>query len=191
MFVWTGLTLLVLGAIVWFFGNRLWLMAAGAGALLGIGLLRFFPGLADGFVGFLIVAGLAVALGILGFIGKAFTKMIALAIGFVAGGGIAMGFLDLFGVNLGIMDWFIALIGAGIGALLFWRYFDWGLIVLASLVGSMLVVRGAMASVLPALSGPWGGLLILVLTGLGIYYHYRRRVGKPASTSGSSSAGAA
>ena len=39
------------------------------------------------------------------------------------------------------------------------------------------------ASLLPALSGPWGSLLILVLTCLGIYYHYRRRVGKPAATS--------
>ena len=175
MFVWTGLTLLILGVIVWLFGNRLWLMAAGAGALLGIGLLRFFPGLADGFVGFLIVAGLAVALGVLGFIGKAFTKIIALVIGFIAGGGIVMGFLDVFGMSFGIMDWLIALVGGGIGALVFWRYFDWGLIVLASLVGSMLVVRGAMAALLPALGGPWGGLLILALTGLGIYYHYRRR----------------
>jgi hypothetical protein len=191
MFVWTGLTLLILGVIVWFFGNRLWLMAAGAGALLGIGLLRFFPGMADGFLGFLIVAGLAIVLGVLGFIGKAFAKIIALVIGFIAGGGIAMGFLDIFGVSLGIMDWIIALVGGGIGALLFWRYFDWGLIVLASLVGSMLVVRGAMAALLPALSGPWGGLLILVLTGLGIYYHYRRRVGTPASTTGTSSSGTA
>ena len=72
MLIWTGLTLLVLGVIVWLFGDRLWLMAAGAGALLGIGLLRFFPGMADGFTGFLVVVGLAVALGVLGFIGKAF-----------------------------------------------------------------------------------------------------------------------
>jgi hypothetical protein len=191
MFMWTGLGLLILGVIVWFFGNRLWLMAAGAGALLGIGLLRFFPGMADGFLGFLVVAGLAVLLGVLGFIGKAFAKIIALVIGFIAGGGIAMGFLDIFGVSLGVMDWIIALVGGGIGALLFWRYFDWGLIVLASLVGSMLVVRGAMASLLPALSGPLGGLLILFLAGLGIYYHYRRRAAKSASTSGTSSAGAA
>ena len=39
MLVWTGLLLLLLGVVVWFFGNRLWLMGAGAGALLGIGLL--------------------------------------------------------------------------------------------------------------------------------------------------------
>ena len=148
MLIWTGLTLLILGVIVWLFGDRLWLMAAGAGALLGIGLLRFFPGMADGIMGFLLVAGLAIALGVLGFIGKAFTKIIALVIGFIAGGGIALGCLDIFGISLGFMDWIVALIGGGIGAILFWRFFDWALIIMASLVGSMLVVRGAMAALL-------------------------------------------
>jgi hypothetical protein len=186
MFVWTGLMLLALGLVVWFFGDRLWLMGAGAGALLGIVLLRLFPGLADGFVGFLIVAGLAVALGILAFIGKAFTKIIGMVIGFIAGGAIAMAILETFGVSMGVMDWFVALIAGGIGTLLFLRYFDWALIILASLLGSTLVVRGAMASVLPSLMGPWGGLLILVLTGLGIWYHYRRRAPKTVDTSGTS-----
>jgi hypothetical protein len=190
MFVWTGLALLILGIVVWLFGNRLWLIAAGAGALLGIGLLRLFPDLAGGVWGLLIVAGLAIALGALGFFGKAFAKMIALIIGFVAGGGIALGFLDMFAIEWGFMDWIIALLGGAVGALLFARFFDWALIILASLVGSMLVVRGAMAGLLPALSGPWGGLLVLVLTGAGIYYHYRRRAGKPASTSPAGSAGA-
>lgn len=191
MLIWTGLMLLLLGVVVWFFGNRLWLMGAGAGALLGIGLLRFFPGLADGLAGFILVAGLAALLGVLGFIGKAFAKMTALVIGFIAGGGIVMGLLDVFGASLGFMDWIIALIGGGVGAVLFWRYFDWGLIILASLVGSVLVVRGAVAALLPAFSGPVGGLLILVLTGLGIYYHYRRRVSKAIIPSGTSSPDAA
>jgi hypothetical protein len=190
MLTWTSLALLALGVVVWFFGNRLWLMAAGAGALLGVALLRLFPELAAGFGGFLIVAGLAIALGVLGFIGKAFTKMIALAIGFIAGGGVAMGFLDLFGINWGFMDWIIALIGGGIGALLFARFFDWALIILASLVGSMLVIRGAMTALLPALGGPLGGLLVLALTGLGIYYHYRQRAPKPADTSATGGAAA-
>lgn len=191
MLIWTGLMLLLLGVIVWFFGNRLWLMGAGAGALLGIGLLRFFPGMADGLAGFFLVAGLAAVLAVLGFIGKAFAKIVAFAIGFIAGGGIVMGLLDVFGASLGFMDWIIALVGGGIGALLFWRYFDWGLVILASLVGSVLVVRGAMAALLPALSGPLGGLLVLVLTVLGIYYHYRRRVGKPVDPSGASNPDAA
>jgi hypothetical protein len=184
MFAWTGLTLLILGVIVWFFGNRLWLMGAGAGALLGVVLLNWFPFLAEGFLGFLVVAGLAVALGVLAFIGKAFTKIIALVIGFVAGGAIVMAFLETLGVSMGAIDWFMALIGGAVGAFLFARFFDWALIILASLLGSVLVVRGAMASVLPALEGPVGGVLVLVLTGLGIWYHYRRHQPKTVTTSG-------
>jgi hypothetical protein len=181
MLVWTGLTLLVLGIIVWLFGNRLWLLAAGAGALLGVGLLRLLPGLADGLGGFLLVAGLAIALGVLGFFGKAFAKIIAMVVGFVAGGGIALGLLDALGLNLGFIDWVLALIGAGIGALLFARFLDWGLILFASLVGSVLVVRGAM-SLLPSLTGALGGAAILALTLLGIYYHYRQQAPKSAAT---------
>jgi hypothetical protein len=180
MSVWTGLTLLLLGAVVWFFGNRMWLLAAGAGALLGMGLLRLFPGLADGFAGLILVVGLAIALGVLGFIGKAFTKLIALAIGFVAGGGIVLGLLDAIGLSLGFFDWILALIGGGIGAMLFARFFDWGLILLASLVGSLLVVRGLTLWLLPSLAGPLGTALILGLTVLGIFYHYRRL--KPSTT---------
>jgi hypothetical protein len=174
MFVWTGLTLLVLGVIVWLFGTRLWLLAAGAGALLGIGLLRLFPGMADGFISLLLVGGLAITLGVLGFIGKAFTKMIALAIGFIAGGGITLGFIDAIGLSLGFWEWILALIGGGIGAMLFARFFDWSLIILASLVGSLLLVRGLTLWLMPSLSGPLGTILILGLTGLGIFYHYRR-----------------
>jgi hypothetical protein len=182
MFFWTGLGLLILGVVVWFFGNRLWLMAAGAGALLGVALLRLFPGSLDtGFIGFLIVAGLAVTLGILGFIGKAMAKMIGLIIGFVAGGAIAMGLLDTLGLGMpALWSWLIALVGGAIGALLFARYFDWALIILASLLGSVLIVRGAMAALLPALLGPLGGLAVLALTALGIWYHWRRQQPKAA-----------
>lgn len=183
MLIWTGLVLLVLGVVVWLFGNRLWLLGAGAGALLGMGLLRLFPGLADGFGGFLLVAGLAIALGVLGFFGKAFTKMIALIVGFIAGGAILLGFLDTLGLSLGLWDWIVALIAGGIGALLFARFLDWGLILFAAMVGSVLIVRGV-GALLPSLSGTLGGLAIVALTALGIFYHYRQLKGSasPAST---------
>lgn len=182
MLIWTGLTLLLLGVVVWFFGNRLWLLGAGAGALLGIALLRLFPGMADGFMGLVVVAGLAIALGVLAFFGKAFAKIIAMVIGFIAGGGIVFGFMDALGiVDLGFMAWIIALIGGAVGALLFARFFNWGLIILASLVGSLLVVRGLTIWLLPSLSGPIGTLAILALTGLGIFYHYRQSRPKPVA----------
>jgi hypothetical protein len=173
MLIWTGLALLVLGVVVWFFGNRLWLLAAGAGALLGVGLLRLFPGMAGGGLGFLLVGALAIGLGVLGFLGRAFSKTIALIIGFVAGGGIALGLFDALGLNLGFWGWIVALLAAGIGALLFVRFLDWALILFAGLIGSTLVVRGVL-SMLPSLTGALAGLAIVVLTALGIFYHYRK-----------------
>ena len=185
MLIWTGLTLLAVGVVVWLFGNRLWLLAAGVGALLGISLLRLFPGMADGFGGFLVVAGLAVALGVLGFIGKAFTKIIALVLGFLAGGAVALGFLDALGLSLGFWDWIVAVIAGGIGALLFARFLDWGLIIFAALVGSVLVVRG-IGALLPGLPGTLNGLAIIALTALGVYYHYRKQApGSPPSAASS------
>ena len=73
--LWTGLILLGLGLSVWLFGNRMWLLGASAGALLGYGLLRLFPGMADGTLGLLIVIGMAILFGVLGFIGKAFASL--------------------------------------------------------------------------------------------------------------------
>lgn len=177
MLIWTGLVLLALGVVVWLFGNRLWLLAAGAGALLGMAILRLFPGIADGFAGFLLVAGLAIALGVLGFLGKAFTKTIALIIGFIAGGGIALNFLDTVGVSLGFGGWILALIAGAIGALVFARFLDWGLIIFASLLGSSLIMRGGLALLgLPA--GALYGAIVLGLTALGIFYHYRKIAAK-------------
>ncbi len=175
MLLITGLTLLVLGIVVWLFGNRMWLLGAGAGALLGIGLVRLFPSISSGWLGFLIVVGLAILLGVLGFIGKAFASIIAMVIGFIAGGAVVMGFLDVFSASLSLWTWILALVGGLIGAALFARFMDWGLIIFASLLGSMLVVRGAMAALLPSLAGTLGTVIILVLTGLGIFYHARQR----------------
>jgi hypothetical protein len=175
MLLITGLTLLVLGIIVWLFGNRMWLLGAGAGALLGIALVRVFPSLASGWGGFIIVVGLAILFGVLGFIGKAFASIIAMVIGFIAGGAVVMSFLDIFSASLSLWTWILALIGGLIGAGLFARFMDWGLIIFASLLGSMLVVRGAMAAWLPSLTGTIGTVIILALTGLGIYYHARQR----------------
>ena len=170
----TSLAAVLLGVAVWLFGNRLWLLAAGAGALLGVGLLARFPGLADGLTGMLIVGGLAVVLGILGFIGKGFTKIIAWVIGFVAGGAIVMGFIDALGLDLDLIAWLAGLVGGVVGAVLLARFFDWGLIILASLVGSLLVVRGLMLWLTPSITGATGTGLALVLTALGIFYHYRK-----------------
>ena len=74
------------------------------------------------------------------------------------------------------------MIGGLIGAVLFARFLDWGLIIFASLLGSMLVVRGAMAAVFPTLDGTLGTVIVVALTALGIFYHYRKNAPKTAST---------
>ncbi len=178
--LWTGLILLVLGVCVWLFGNRMWLLGAGAGALLGFGLLGLFPNLATGTLGLLIVIGLAILLGVLGFIGKAFAKIIAWIIGFVIGGGVALGFLGMLNMS-GFVAWILALIAAVVVALIFGRFLNWALIIFAALLGSMLVVRGAMAVFPTLLAGPLGSLLVVVLTAVGIFYHYRQNQPKPSA----------
>jgi hypothetical protein len=172
----TGLTLLVIGVVVWLFGNRMWLLGAGLGALLGFGLLGRIPSLNSGWLGWFVVAGMAVVFGVLGFIGKAFTKIIAMVMGFIAGGAVVISFINLFSSSVNFWVWIAALIGGFIGAVLFNRFVDWGLIFFASLLGSMLVLRGAIEafSFLPSLEGVVGSLIIVVLTVLGIFYHARQ-----------------
>jgi hypothetical protein len=185
MLLWTGLVSLVLGVVVWLFSNRLWLLGAATGALLGIGLLGRFSGLAGSAGGFLLVVGLAIALGVLGFIGKRFTKLIALIIGFLAGGGIALGILDALGASPGFWDWILAVIVGVAAGLAFRRWADWGFIVLGSLIGSLLFVRGLTLALLPSLAGPLGTVIVVALTVLGVFYHYRQHAPKsgPSATS--------
>ncbi len=167
----TGLLLLALGIFVWLFGNRMWLLGAGAGAMLGFGLLGLFPSLFQGWLGFFIILGLAIVLGVLGFLGKAFAKIIAMVIGFLAGGALVIGFLNLLVSGVTFWTWIGAVVGGLVGAVVFSRFVDWGLIIFAGLLGSMLVVRGAMSAIFPSLAGTLGSIIIVVLTVLGILYH--------------------
>jgi hypothetical protein len=136
MLLITGLILLGPGIGVWLYGDRMWLLGAGAGALLGMALLNPVPALATGGLNLLIVGGLAVLFGVLGFIGKAFAKIIAMIIGFIAGGATMLGFLDILGLtSVGFWAWILAVIGSLIGAGWFARFLDWALIIFASLLG--------------------------------------------------------
>jgi hypothetical protein len=178
--LWTGLILLALGISVWLFGNRMWLLGAGAGALLGYGLLRLFPSITDGTLGLLIVIGMAILFGVLGFIGKAFAKIIAWVIGFVVGGGLALAFLSLLSATPGILDWILALVAGAVVAGIFGRFLNWGLIIFAALLGSMLMIRGVQVAFPTLLTGTLGTIIVLALTAVGIFYHYRQNKPKAA-----------
>jgi hypothetical protein len=174
MLLVTGLMLFVLGIVVWLYGNRMWLLGAGAGALLGFGLGNLLNISPTGWLGFIIVVGMAILFGVLGFIGKAFSKIIAMVIGFIAGGGLVIAFMNLLGMSVNIWSWILAVVGGGIGAVLLARFIDWGLIIFASLIGSMLMVRGVAQAFQSSMVGSLQSVLVLVMTGVGIFYHARR-----------------
>ena len=62
---WLSLGLVVLGIAVLFLGNRLWLLGAGIGALLGTSLVFLFPSILGGGLGVLTILGLAVTFAVL------------------------------------------------------------------------------------------------------------------------------
>lgn len=157
--------LIVLGIIVLVLGRRLSVLGAAVGALLGVIILRLFPSL-DGFTTeLLVVLGLA----LLGFFAAAFARgiidVIILVIGALAGFEIVMVTLQIFNLDLGLLQWVLAIAGAVIGFMLIRRARrggrDWGMIILASLVGALLIMRG-LGQLFPSLQDTLISTLVLV-----------------------------
>jgi hypothetical protein len=170
MALWFCLLMIALGIALLFFGKRLWVLGAGVGALLGIGFLNFIPGTQTGFFGIGLILGLAILLSVLTVFIKGFTTLIAAGLGFVAGGAVTLSFLDMFSINAGLFGFLIALVGAGIGAVLGARFFKIVIAVIAGIVGALLAVRGLQLLLGPeTLNGVFGTLLTIVLAGFGIW----------------------
>jgi len=164
-----ALIVIVLGLVLLGFGKRMWLFGAGVGAVVGLALLRFLPGAQDGWLGFLVVFGLAILFAIGSGIAKGFIGLITLALGALAGGAIVMVVLDLFSLDWGLVNWLLALVGAVIGAGVMSKFKDWAIIILAALVGALLCTRGLQLLV-PSLDGLIASLITVVLAGASILY---------------------
>lgn len=164
---------IVVGIVVLVLGQRLAIMGAAVGVLLGVGLLTLLPGDSGPWI----TLGLPIALGLLGFFAAGFAKgiidVVVLVLGALAGAAIVLGFLDLFNIDLGFMRWLLAVAGGVIGLIAIRRgrkaTKDWGLIILASLVGALLVTRGLII-LMPSLEGTIGAVIAIVLAGGGIVY---------------------
>ncbi len=167
-----ALILIAAGIAVLVGGTRLWLIGAATGALLGVGLLNWIPGMQTGWFGSLLVVGLAVAFGVLALFGKGFVSLIVMGIGFVAGVAIALAVLDMFNFDLGFISWVAALVVGIVAAGFAARVQDWALIILSALVGALLVLRGAQM-LMPTLDGTIATVIALVVAGGGIFYHAR------------------
>jgi hypothetical protein len=164
---------IVIGIVVLALGQRLAVMGAAVGALLGVGLLALFPG--DS--GPLITLGIPIALALVGFFAAGFAKgiinVVVLVIGALAGAAIVLAFLNIFSIDLGLMNWLLAVVGGVVGLIAIRSSRkaskDWGLIILASLVGGLLITRG-ITILIPAVQGTVAALIAIVLAGGGIVY---------------------
>jgi hypothetical protein len=176
--------LIAIGVAVLVLGKRLAVLGAAVGALLGVGMLGLFSASGDLWLQLAFVGGLAV----LGFFVAGFAKgivdVVLLVIGALGGAAITLGILDLFGSDLGLMRWLLAVAGGAIGLILMRRFRkgskDWGIIILASLIGALLVTRG-LSVLLPFLQDSiWRTLLFVVLAGTGFAYQSDFLTGRKA-----------
>jgi hypothetical protein len=165
----SAIIVIVLGLMLLGFGKRMWLFGAGVGAVVGLALLNFIPGLQDGWFGFLVVLGLAVLFAVGSGIAKGLVGLITLALGALAGGAIVLRVLGLFGLDLGLVGWLLALVGAVVGAGVMSRFKDWAIIILAALVGALLCTSG-LQMLFTSLSGVIASVITVVLAIASIVY---------------------
>lgn len=176
MYTWLIIILIVLGIALLFFGKRLWLLGTGVGALLGVTLVMLMPQLFGGFLGATTIIGLAILMGVLTFVFKAFSKVIAWGLGFLAGGAITMSVLGLLSINAGFWSFLIGALGGLVGIVLANRFFDWVILIFAGLIGGLLVVRGIELLMGGAgLNDALSSILVLALAGFSIWYHARNQ----------------
>jgi hypothetical protein len=163
------LLLIGFGVALLLAGTRPWLLGAGTGALLGLGLLRLVPGEQSGVFGLLVVSVLAAIVGVFAGVAKGFVALVVMGLGFLAGGAMAFAVLDLLGGGFGLLDWLLSLVAAVVVAVLARRFSSWALIVLAGVVGALLVVRGVQLW-FPSFQGLLATASALALAGASIGY---------------------
>lgn len=178
---------IALGIAVLLFGNRLAVLGAAVGGLVGVVLLQLFPE-ATLTTQLLIVLGLALG----GFLAAAFARgvieVVILVIGALGGAAAVLVLLNLFNVNEGLLNWLLAIVGGVVGLMLIRRSRrgsrDWGMVILADLVGALLILRG-LGLLFPTLRETvWSTLILLgLLVAGGIYqggFLNRRKAARPA-----------
>jgi len=163
---------LLVGAALLLFGRKLfWLFVAVAGFVVGVEAARFmFPHQTEVFN-----LAVALALGVLGALLALFLQKFAIVIGGFIGGGylaVALGAPLLGSAGLRYPGvWVCFLVGGILGAILLYIFFNWALIILSSMQGAHLILRGFAAP------PHYFSILFLVLAIVGIIIQastYRR-----------------
>ena len=130
-----------IGVAVLFLGKNLRLFAIAAGFLFGIQLAAILN--AGLLMGLLIGAVLAIVGVVLLALGKTLIALVMQLIGAAAGASALSWLLSSIGIHGGLLGGIIiAAVGAIIGFILMARFYNWGLIILTSLIGASLIVSG-------------------------------------------------
>ena len=160
---------IVLGAVLLALGRKLfWLFVAGVGFAVGMFVTPLL--LPDATQG--VTLAVAVALAVLGAVLAITVQKFAIGlVGFIAGGLIALWLLQVLALDLGAIQWLVFIAGGILGALLLSTLFEWGLIVLSSLVGANLLVSGT--GELIGLPENFLPVIFLVVFGLGVIIQAR------------------
>jgi len=167
------LAFLLVGFLLLLLGRRLfWLFVGVAGFVVGVEAAPYIlPHQTE-----LFTLAVALMLGLLGALLALFLQKVAIAIGgFVAGGYLAavMGAPLLGGAGVKYPGaWLCFLIGGILGAILLFVFFNWALIILSSMQGAHLILRGF------SVPRQYFSILFLVLAIIGIivqFSTYRRR----------------
>lgn len=175
-----AILLIAVGVAVLLLGNRLPVLGAAVGALFGAVILRILPETGALWVQLAVVGGLAL-LGLLfaGF-ARGILDVVILVLGALGGAAIVLGFLDLFNFDSGILNWVLAVVGGVLGLMLIRRFRrgrrDYGMIILSSLLGALLVARG-LAILIPSLQGSWIATLIVVALAVGAFAYQSQMFG--------------
>lgn len=168
---------IVVGAVVLFFGRRLfWLFVGIAGFLIGYFLApAIFPSMSD-VLRVLVGVGIGIVFALLAIF---FARFMVAVAGFFTLGPAAVLLIRYLGADApdgSALFWVAFVVGGVIGFVLLWAFFDWALIVLTSLSGAGGIVQGIRE--LTELSSTWQTVLFVVLAVIGIAFQawsYRSR----------------
>jgi len=129
----------LIGAIILFFGRRLfWLCVAAVGFAAGV---EFAPHLMHEPTQVLQLS-IAIVFGFIGALLALFLQKVAIAVaGFLAGGKLAMALVTAFIAEGARYPGITFIVGGIIGMILLLSLFDWALIVMSSLVGAYLIAH--------------------------------------------------
>ena len=134
-----NIILALLGAALLAFGRKLfWLLVAVIGFMVGFYLAGQFLGDQSGWL----ILVIALVAGGLGAVLALFLQKIALGLaGFLGGGYLTLQLMAIFGWGNGEFSWLPFILGGIHGAILVAAVFEWALIVLSSLIGSILIIQ--------------------------------------------------